>query len=160
MRNSEVYDHPNSRALMRDLDAAQESGDSPLWELIYFSTCSMDVPADVLEEIRADASARNEARGITGLLVHKDGSLVQVLEGPKREIADTFKRFILPSRKHWSVMPVVSEPISKRSFKKWWLACGDLTNEKTLPLSTVRHEVLSNPAASRTVRSFLSAFVA
>lgn len=159
MSHKNLFDSAGCKRFHEDLQAAREANDPQLWELIYFSTCDLSDPVSILTEIQRDACPRNETRDITGLLMHKSGSLVQVLEGPKCEIADIFERFILPSRKHWSVLIAASHPISERSFEGWTLACRDLENEKIKPLSEIRDQLASNPCRSAVARSLLRTFI-
>jgi hypothetical protein len=66
----------------------------------------------------AAARQRNEAAGVTGVLLHHDGSFFQYLEGPAQGLAPIFK-IIRASRLHRGLVELLDQPVRSRLFPEW-----------------------------------------
>lgn len=67
-------------------------GDDNLWVLAYGSASVAPMGEAELHAV-LEASRRNNARaGVTGLLLYRDQSFFQVLEGAERAVHDTYRR--------------------------------------------------------------------
>jgi hypothetical protein len=66
---------------------------------------------DVLETARYS----NEQRDITGLLLHREDSFLQVLEGDEDDVRDTFER-IKGDQRHCRVKLLFEGPLEEREF--------------------------------------------
>jgi hypothetical protein len=70
-----------------------------------------------------DAAVRiNSTKGVTGLLIYGQSSFLQILEGARAEISETFHRIAHDKRHHELVLIGVSE-IAERSFQDWAMRC-------------------------------------
>jgi hypothetical protein len=88
-----------------------------LFQLIYMS--SLLVPDQkAVENILAVAIEKNKKKEITGMMLYADGDIVQVLEGPKSAVEDTFDR-ILADRRHTGLIVLLEEEIASRDFESW-----------------------------------------
>ncbi|MEM8814118.1 MAG: BLUF domain-containing protein [Pseudomonadota bacterium] len=69
-----------------------ESGEVPLYDLIYVSVATQDLTLDELKALVKKARSRNENREVTGLLAYDEvnRSFVQILEGPRKAVLDIF----------------------------------------------------------------------
>lgn len=68
-------------------DGALTNGrDSGLYSLVYASTAASAFDDADLEALLRQARERNDARGISGLLLYRRGRFVQFLEGPEDEV--------------------------------------------------------------------------
>lgn len=89
-----------------------------LFRLIYVSTARPGLSAvDILCILNASQS-NNDERYITGYLVHNGDSFMQMIEGPRAEIAATFSR-ILEDDRHSGVVRILAEPVDHRAFPNW-----------------------------------------
>lgn len=99
--------------------------DSPdtLYRLAYLSrwdvknedgSPSMDGFKDVLAKSREN----NQAGELTGILLHSDGALIQVIEGPMATIEATFER-ICQDMRHTELKLIDYVPVHKRHFGDW-----------------------------------------
>ncbi|HSM42684.1 MAG TPA: BLUF domain-containing protein, partial [Afifellaceae bacterium] len=59
--------------------------------LVYVSAAHHLMGDDELTEILETSRARNAAAGITGMLLYKDGSFMQLLEGAKTNVLGTYE---------------------------------------------------------------------
>ena len=70
-----------------------------LHSLVYVSTTVDAMSHKSLSSLTEQASARNESLGVTGMLLHSDGNLMQCLEGSKESI-DVLMKSITSDRRH------------------------------------------------------------
>jgi hypothetical protein len=71
-----------------------------------------------LENLLAVSRTRNLQRGITGLLLFRDGIFIQVLEGETAAVQLVY-RLICQDPRHHSPVKLLEEPISSRRFPGW-----------------------------------------
>ena len=106
-----------------------------LHTIVYVSHALGDVPDAELERI-LEVSRRNNTRdGITGALLHHDGSFMQCLEGDEAAVRTAYAR-IERDQRHGGVMVLLDEPITERSFPDWSMAQLQPTKSELLALST------------------------
>ncbi|MEN0020356.1 MAG: BLUF domain-containing protein [Planctomycetota bacterium] len=98
------------------------SGD--LRRLVYVSTAMDDFSREDLHALAADAAARNQAIGVTGMLMYKGGSFLQVLEGPDASIQMLLDRIEADSRHLW-VSIVTDDAVDARAFSDWGMGLID-----------------------------------
>lgn len=78
-----------------------------------------------LQSILAGSRKRNAQNGITGLLLYRDGSFAQFLEGPEAAVRSTFDKIQADSR-HRGVIVVLQRSIERRDFETWRMGYRDL----------------------------------
>lgn len=89
-----------------------------IFQLIYTCALHADTGSKELEKIAHDSRAENLENGITGILLYKEGSVLQVLEGEHRRVKDLYRRIKRDSRVSNSL--VLIERFSlKREFAQW-----------------------------------------
>ena len=105
-----------------------------LFQIVYVSTASEDFSREALLILLKESVERNRRAGITGLLLYKDGSFMQAIEGDEAAVIALFSRISHDSRHH-HVIPLVHEPIEERYFPSSAMAFRDLhtTDLKELP---------------------------
>jgi len=62
-----------------------------IFQMIYTCALEQGVKSDELESIAQTSRVRNLARGVTGILLCKEGSVLQVLEGEKEIVKSLFR---------------------------------------------------------------------
>jgi hypothetical protein len=92
-----------------------------LQSLVYMSSATEPFGDDALEAVLAHARERNTADGLTGLLVHRNGRFMQLLEGPYDQVLATYQR-ILADDRHDEVRLLAEESIHTRRFPEWSMA--------------------------------------
>ncbi|KTR10776.1 hypothetical protein NS330_13075 [Curtobacterium citreum] len=80
---------------------------------------------DALAELLRESRLRNEALGVSGLLVAKGGRFMQLLEGPAWSVDDRFAA-ISRDRRHDEVKSLIREDIARRRFDGWSMAYRSL----------------------------------
>jgi hypothetical protein len=88
-----------------------------LFQLIYMSSL-VNPDSRVVTDI-LDTSVRNNSRNnITGMMLYADGSIVQVLEGDRSAVMDTFSRILVDMR-HVGIFVLFERETSERDFGCW-----------------------------------------
>ncbi|PRA80380.1 BLUF domain-containing protein [Microbacterium sp. MYb66] len=92
--------------------------DTGLVSLVYTSTASQPFRETALEQLLAVCRRLNDARGITGMLLHRDGRFIQVLEGHPDTVADLVD-VIRDDSRHHDLRVLMEESIAERRFPDW-----------------------------------------
>ena len=98
-----------------------------LVRLLYASRAAKSVNAKVIAAILAECQTNNPARGITGVLCYSDEIFLQVLEGGRDSVCETFNTIVRDPR-HEQVRLLHFEEISERRFGGWTM--GQVNIEK------------------------------
>ena len=88
-----------------------------LTQLIYVSSLAHGCEPE-LASILESADRRNREDDITGMLLYSGGNFLQVLEGPKERVYQTYERICRDPR-HGSIMMLTEEDVSERHFADW-----------------------------------------
>lgn len=99
--------------------------------LVYSSTARLLFTGHELDTLLRDARRRNEALGVTGLLVYRAGSFIQLLEGPSDTVLDLYDR-IAEDPRHRDVRTILEFHTSHRAFPDWPMAFGRCRSTEAL----------------------------
>jgi hypothetical protein len=89
--------------------------------LVYMSVAVDELTDAQLVDLLRDARLKNDALGVSGLLVAKHGRFMQVLEGPAWSVEDRFAA-IQRDPRHRDVKSLSREEIEARRFDGWSMA--------------------------------------
>lgn len=98
-----------------------------LVRLLYASRAAKPLNAKTVAAILAECQRNNPRRGITGVLCYSDEIFLQVLEGGRDVVCDTFNSIVRDAR-HETVRLLSFEEISERRFGGW--SMGQVNIEK------------------------------
>lgn len=101
-----------------------------LVRLLYASRATQAPSAAVVDSILAQSRQRNPERGITGILCYSDDIFLQVLEGARDEVCETFNSIVRDPR-HVNVRLLKFEEIGERRFGGWTM--GQVNMAKVNP---------------------------
>jgi hypothetical protein len=93
--------------------------------LVYVSSATELFSRAELDDILAASRRNNAAAGVTGMLLYKDGNLMQVLEGDEAAVRDTYARIALDPR-HRGLLVLLEQAVEERQFEDWTMAFRDL----------------------------------
>jgi len=88
------------------------------YRLIYRSVATDALNDAELRSIAMFSALNNKAANISGLLLHHNGQIMQVLEGKEAEIKDLYAR-IEKDPRHVNVTLLVNGPCTSPVFKAW-----------------------------------------
>jgi len=106
-----------------------------LVSLVYVSHAPADFDEAMLRSIQESSIRRNPSIGVTGMLLHLDGRFLQLLEGPRRAVADLYD-WIEQDPRHSDLIILHHAPAPERLFPSW--SMGVLDYDQTRPLDTFR----------------------
>jgi hypothetical protein len=89
-----------------------------LVRLLYASRAATSLSAAVVDSIMTQSRRNNPDRGITGILCYSDDIFLQVLEGSRDDVCETFNAIVRDDR-HSSVRILCFDEISERRFGGW-----------------------------------------
>lgn len=109
--------------------AANDPGatEDMLFHLGYVSTQTGPFGTADLLRLLSAARRRNQSRNVTGLLIHRDDSFFQVLEGREEDVRRIFS-IIQEDPGHHRINVLFEEPLAEREFADWRMAFMDLDN--------------------------------
>lgn len=103
-----------------------------------------------IEQLAAHASRANTYRGVTGALLHVDGSFIQVLEGERDTLEELFEVIACDTR-HSDVSVLIFAPVSESLFPNWsmtFVASEDFmaNSRMRVALAEIKHAAEANGA--------------
>jgi len=136
-----------------------------IYQLLYLSSAKPELTEEALLKILSESQQRNAAINITGLLLHSDGNIIQVIEGEKDPVEQLFAKIERDARHH-HVIVLSRKMVTKRDFPEYKMgfkrACSqqlskelpgfsDIVENRQLPRATL-------DGLSRHVAIFLKTF--
>ncbi|MFN2288578.1 MAG: BLUF domain-containing protein [Chromatocurvus sp.] len=101
------------------------NGQEGLVQLAYVSTLCEPMTSDDVVDLLRKARAYNQSRDVTGLLLMRDDSFLQVLEGDTEDVQTVFERVIADPRHH-RIEVLFREPLEEREFGDWQMGFAGL----------------------------------
>jgi blue light- and temperature-responsive anti-repressor len=99
---------------------------SRLIHIIYSSAAHADFSTAQLLDLLASSRSKNLKLEITGMLLHIEGSFLQVIEGREGDIDALFETISADPR-HRNIITIIRESIARRSFSDWSMGFADIT---------------------------------
>jgi hypothetical protein len=100
---------------------------------IYASSATHAFKEDDIASILEQSRRNNAGLGITGMLLHIEGSLFQVLEGDADAVDAVYARIGQDAR-HTRVTQIIREPIARRSFDEWTMGFASVARDEVAQL--------------------------
>ena len=113
------------------MQLAEQRGGSTGFSMIqmaYLSSTPVLLGHDAIAEILVRSRINNERAGITGLLVYRDGSVLQFLEGEPDAVRSLFTR-ISSDPRHRGVIRLYEKEITQRDFPEWTMGFSALEDD-------------------------------
>ena len=96
--------------------------------IIYFSSATNLLTDNELHLLLDKSRIKNSQNDISGILIHIDGDILQVLEGEKEKIQNLFELIKLDPR-HRTIIKVFNNEVSSRMFENWSMGYSQETIE-------------------------------
>lgn len=96
-----------------------------LFHLVYISSAKPGFGRAQLRTLLERSRAKNASLGVTGLLLHQGGKLLQVLEGPELVVRSLYETIQADTR-HSGCTVLREEEIPARQYPQWAMAFRDL----------------------------------
>jgi hypothetical protein len=101
-----------------DPPRATRTGKDPMLSIVYSSTAERSFDDVDLAQLLAQSRTTNEAHGLTGLLVHREGRFLQLIEGEEDDVRERMAA-ILADDRHGRIATLMEEHITERQFPAW-----------------------------------------
>ncbi|MER0238523.1 BLUF domain-containing protein [Fulvimarina sp. MAC8] len=88
---------------------------------ITYSSIANDLSKDAFRELVADASRRNEKRGVRGVIAYDGRIITQILEGEGETVDELFKT-IRKDKRHSGVVLITRVDLDKNQFDTFGMA--------------------------------------
>ena len=132
-----------------------------MYQVIYSSAATTPLTDAELASLLLRARTNNLRLGVSGLLLHHDGSFLQVLEGDRAVLEALFASICLDKR-HNRIVKLLEREVEERHFAEWkmgFVSVGNLV--QTLPgfSDYLRHRgdaTKAGDAAERVLAAFRS----
>ena len=102
-----------------------------IFQLIYTCALTNNLPCSELEAIAKTSRARNLEREITGILLCKDGSILQVLEGDKTTVLALYETIKSDSRIKNPLL-LFQRTSAVREFPNWSMGFKDASETEAV----------------------------
>ncbi|MBD5779033.1 BLUF domain-containing protein [Pelagicoccus sp. NFK12] len=99
----------------------------PLVQIAYASSAAEPFTKEELVELLKKSRQKNQERGITGLLLYKEGNFLQILEGESPIIRETLQRIEADPR-HRGFLTIFKRNVEEREFPDWSMAFRNLND--------------------------------
>ena len=96
-----------------------------IYSLAYESQASVPFAEPDLLELLRLSRAKNTRLGVTGILLYRQGTFLQVLEGPRAQV-DGLYATISGDARHHAVDTVLVEDREERRFPDWTMGFADV----------------------------------
>lgn len=126
-----------------DVESLQEF---TLYGLGYVSTQTRPLNNEHMLSILETARSNNASLGITGVLLHRQDSFFQVLEGERDTVKALFEKIRADSR-HERVEVVTEGPIRSREYNDWRMAFIELDGQDFSAMPGFSDLMRNTPAA-------------
>ncbi len=109
-----------------------------LFQLVYKSQAAENISYTDILHILREARASNSLRDITGVLVFREGTFLQLLEGEEAEIRELIKK-IFEDDRHYHCKVLAEAATSDRIFPEYSMAYfdGDLSGKGNLEVDSI-----------------------
>jgi hypothetical protein len=98
-----------------------------LLSVVYSSLATVPFSEVDLALLLSVSRLNNQARGLTGVLLHRNGQFMQALEGPERAVRSVLATIAADPR-HTGVWTLDEEPIAARRFGSWAMGYRSLSD--------------------------------
>ncbi|MFK7862777.1 MAG: BLUF domain-containing protein [Pseudohongiellaceae bacterium] len=109
-----------------------------IYRVIYVSSASNLMQEEQLIDILKSSQPRNAAADITGLLLYKEGNIIQALEGPKDNVQKLVSK-IKSDNRHHGVIELLQETSGERHFPNWSMDYGNVSKDTEVGFSDFLH---------------------
>jgi Sensors of blue-light using FAD len=118
-----------------------------MFSLVYISSAVIPFSPAELNSLLAVSHQNNAPLGITGMLLYKDGNVMQVLEGAEGPVRNLYRKIGRDTR-HRGLLTLLEENIDQRQFPEWSMGFRDL-GALDVPVPPGYNEFLNTPLTGR-----------
>ncbi|TXD46497.1 BLUF domain-containing protein [Polaribacter sp. IC073] len=111
-----------------------------LRRIAYTSKATIHFSKRTLLDLLHDSRAYNSLDNISGVLIHKDGYFLQIIEGELDDVNDLLARLVKDSR-HIDFKIIDDRISDSRMFSDWAMGCADFDNSSLAMIPGIRTDL-------------------
>ena len=119
--------------------------------LVYVSMATREMSDEDLIQLLKKARHKNEARGITGMLLYRNGFFMQALEGKEERVEKLFETIKNDSR-HRHATLLYKHALTERAFPDWCMGFNKIEGDVPFAIEGYT-DFLENPNPSYFINS-------
>ncbi|WP_375399263.1 BLUF domain-containing protein [uncultured Amnibacterium sp.] len=119
-----------------------------MFTTVYISRSTTDLNADDLTALLTECRIKNRRRGLTGMLLYREGQFIQALEGPEYMVHATMDR-IMKDPRHVEVEVLAEEEVKGRQFPGWSMGYREIDEAASLTMPGYRGVLTSGRGAAQ-----------
>lgn len=105
--------------------------------ILYVSVADPELVSDDIYQLVGNAQQRNQAEGISGVMLYNGSNFLQLIEGEAATIDACFERIVADPR-HSGVVTLRNDPVAVREFPEWAMRYSLVEQPVELTLNSVR----------------------
>jgi hypothetical protein len=109
-----------------------------LHQIIYTSHSNGIMTSEELVKLLVQSRENNARLGVTGMLLHADGSFMQTIEGEDEPVHRLYAT-IAQDPRHSGAIIMCDDPIAQRSFNDWSMAFREIMRDEAEDIPGFRH---------------------
>jgi hypothetical protein len=121
-----------------------------MYRLVYLSAAKTLFSKAELLDLLVKAREKNHRRGLTGILLYRNGDFLQLLEGEKTVVEEIFAT-IRADPRHTRTTVMIAEECPARLFADWSMGFRDLT-DTDLPRMSGFSPLMNSPAGLQSMK--------
>jgi len=99
-----------------------------LHQIVYISTATKLFDEEELKNLLVEARRKNHQLSVTGLLLYKDQSFIQLIEGPRKNVVALYE-VIKCDLRHMKVRILLAQDKLERTFNSWSMGFFNLNQD-------------------------------
>jgi hypothetical protein len=111
-----------------------------LRRIIYTSQASEQFSKRGLLDLLHESRAFNTIDEVTGVLMHRKGNFLQVLEGESEAVGNLLTR-ILRDPRHNDIKIIMDSTVDRRLFSNWTMGCADFDEPELSLIPGIRTDL-------------------
>jgi hypothetical protein len=124
--------------------------------IVYTSTLNFPFAEPDLQLVLDRWRAKNERLAVTGVLLHSEGYVMQVLEGPAETVQPLFKSISADVR-HRAITRLADGPVDSRAFADWSMRFRTVD---TADFARLLQQIKASSAHASSLAQLLEVFMA
>jgi hypothetical protein len=116
--------------------------------IVYISSAVEPFSDADLQVLLSQSQEKNARLDITGILLYKDGNIMQLFEGPDEAVKNLAKT-IYADQRHYGIIQLIERRISTRAFPEWSMQFQDLSGPKIQQLASFIYDPAPSPTLQK-----------
>ena len=130
-----------------------------LHTILYISTMKIDYSNDSIKKLLEIFTSNNKKNNISGLMLYYERNIIQCIEGSKEDVYRLYNN-VENDQRHFNIIKVIDEQISKRNFINWDLAFKEISYDEFQKFSLTKlTKFISNNNNNKKILIFFKQFL-